>query len=141
MFVGVSHYPILFLWGGLVFAVLAQCEPEAEGDLGRAEEAHVVRVLHKEAGDLAGTFRAHLPQEGVLPGGDQLDGAVTDGDDREGLFYPACPRGLHGASLPWSFGERYVEGLFVVVADDRQLDCVPRLIITQGPQQVPRALY
>src|SRR5215210_4489707 len=47
---------------GSVFAVLAHCEPEAKGYLGRAYEAHVAGVVGEEAGGLADALGADLPQ-------------------------------------------------------------------------------
>jgi hypothetical protein len=47
----------------LSLVVLALCQPDAEGNLGRAEEAHQVWVLGEEAGDFADPCGAELPQE------------------------------------------------------------------------------
>jgi hypothetical protein len=43
--------------------VLALHQPDAEGNLGCAEEAHQVPVLGEEAGDFADPCGAELPQE------------------------------------------------------------------------------
>ena len=65
---------------GSTLPVLAQGEPEAEAQLGGAEEAHLVRVLGEEAGNAAAPTRADLPQQRVLPGGDKLDDGVAYGE-------------------------------------------------------------
>jgi hypothetical protein len=52
----------------LSFAVLAQRQPEAEGHLERAEEAHQVRVIREEADNSADLPGTELSQERVFSG-------------------------------------------------------------------------
>jgi hypothetical protein len=75
----------------LSFAVLAQGQPETEGHLERAQDAHQVRIICEEAGDSADTVGAELPKERVFSGLDQLDHPVTYCDDRERLLHPTDP--------------------------------------------------
>src|SRR3712207_4627900 len=79
---------------GLFLPVLPEGQPDAEADLGQAEEAHVGRVVGEEAGYFAGACGAGDPEKRVLPRGEERYYPVADGCYGKGLFKPLRPHDL-----------------------------------------------